>query len=155
MPFFSFKRIGPICTGHRQWRSDSHCQLVHGYGRHVEIEFACHELDDRGWVFDFGNLKDVEQWLKDQWDHRVLIAHDDPELVSLTKADRLNLISINVCPESYGPGIEQSAHWVFDHVTEWVNNITDGRVWVDRVRVYEHEKNFAEYVREEKPAMYR
>ena len=78
--FTSSKRIGPISTGHRQWKHEGHCSFAHGYGRYVEFTFACHERDHRGWVFDFGDLKDVKKWLEDQWDHRLLLAYDDPLL---------------------------------------------------------------------------
>ena len=39
MAYFSTKRFGPICTGHRQWRDDGHCKYIHGYGRHVQVTF--------------------------------------------------------------------------------------------------------------------
>ena len=63
MKFKSSKRIGPISTGHRQWKDDGHCSFVHGYGRYVEFTFACNERDDKGWVMDFGDLKDVKKEL--------------------------------------------------------------------------------------------
>mgnify|MGYP003656349465 CR=1 FL=1 len=61
MKFKSSKRFGPITTGHRQWRDDGHCSFVHGYGRYVRITFESSELDERGWVMDFGDLKDVKK----------------------------------------------------------------------------------------------
>ena len=60
--FTSSKKIGPISTGHRQWKHDGHCSFVHGYGRYVEFTFACNERDEKGWVMHFGNLKDVKAW---------------------------------------------------------------------------------------------
>ena len=41
----STKKIGPISTGHRQWRDDGHCSYVHGYGRYVQFTFASDALD--------------------------------------------------------------------------------------------------------------
>ena len=73
----SYKRIGPISTGHRQYKADSHCRWIHGYGRYVELKFICDERDDKGWVYDFGNLKWFKKWLEEQWDLKVLVAHDD------------------------------------------------------------------------------
>ena len=61
--FTSSKRFGPISTGHRQWRAQNHCSFVHGYGRFVEITFGCYQRDERGWVVDFGDLRDVKKWL--------------------------------------------------------------------------------------------
>lgn len=149
--FTSTKRFGPISTGHRQWRDDGHCSRIHGYGRIVEIEFGCHELDDRGWVQDFGGLKTVNEWLHLMWDHRVLVAEDDPHLGELRKMDSLGLIKINVLKAPYGPSIEQGARHVFDHVNEWVEAESQGRVWVQSVRVWEHENNAAKYTRPSAP----
>ena len=70
MKYTSSKRIGPISTGHRQWKHDGHCSYAHGYGRYIEFTFACKRSDHRGWVMDFGDLKDVKKWLEDEWDHR-------------------------------------------------------------------------------------
>ena len=58
MAYFSTKRFGPICTGHRQWRDDGHCKYIHGYGRHVQVTFEG-ELDHRQWVMDFGFLQSM------------------------------------------------------------------------------------------------
>ena len=38
--YYSYKRIGPISTGHRQYKADSHCRWIHGYGRYIELKFA-------------------------------------------------------------------------------------------------------------------
>lgn len=65
--YYSTKRIGPISTGHRQWRDSGHCSYVHGYGRYVQFVFACTSLDDKMWVVDFGGLKGIRKWLEDQW----------------------------------------------------------------------------------------
>ena len=53
-------------------------------------------------------------------------------------------------PEGYGPGIEDSCKWVFDNVDPMIIEKTNGRVWLDCVRVYEHEKNWAQYFRVQK-----
>ena len=85
----SYKRIGPISTGHRQYKDDGHCRWIHGYGRYVEFTFACNERDERGWVMDFGNLRSVKKWLEDEWDHRLLIANDDPLIDEFIVLDEL------------------------------------------------------------------
>ena len=54
------KRFGPISVGHRQWRDKGHCRFAHGYGRYIEFTFACEELDEKGWVMDFGGLKSIK-----------------------------------------------------------------------------------------------
>ena len=49
-------------TGHscafRQWKADSHCNLIHGYALQFELTFGSDKLDNRNWVVDFGGLKE-------------------------------------------------------------------------------------------------
>ena len=147
MVFSSSKKIGPISTGHRQWKDDGHCQFVHGYGRYVEFTFSCEERDERGWVMDFGDLKDVKKWLEEQWDHRLLLASDDPLLDEFRKIDELGGCNINVMDvtKGYGPGIEQSCKFVYDHVNPMILEATDNKAWLEKVEVWEHELNSAFY----------
>ena len=145
MIFQSSKRIGPISTGHRQYKDKGHCSFVHGYGRYVELTFNCAERDEKGWVMDFGDLKDIKKWLEEQWDHRLLLAHDDPLLGLFEGLHKLGGVNLNVMPEGYGPGIEDSCKWVFDNVSPMIHEKTNGRAWLHCVRVYEHENNWAQY----------
>ena len=96
MEFKSSKKIGPISTGHRQWKDDGHCSFVHGYGRYVEFTFACEERDERDWVMDFGDLRDVKKWLEEQWDHRLLLAHDDPFIGLFEGLHKVGVANINI-----------------------------------------------------------
>ena len=143
--YYSYKRIGPISTGHRQYKADSHCRWIHGYGRYVEFTFACNERDERGWVMDFGNLRSVKKWLEDEWDHRLLIANDDPLIDEFIVLHNRGAFNLNILPEEYGPGIEDSCKYVYDNINPIIKEKTDGRVWIDKVRVYEHDNNWAEY----------
>ena len=145
MKFKSYKRIGPISTGHRQWKHDGHCSFVHGYGRYVEFTFTCEERDERGWVMDFGNLKGIKKWLEREWDHRLLVAHDDPQIPLLKVLNDNGVAYLNIMPKEYGPGIEDSCKYVYDRVNPMIAELTDGRVWIEKVRVYEHENNWAEF----------
>ena len=145
MQFTSFKRIGPISTGHRQWKDEGHCSFIHGYGRYVEVTFACNERDEKGWVMDFGDLRDVKQWLEDEWDHRLLLAHDDPLIEEFIVLHDKGALNLNILPKEYGPGIEDSCKYVYDNINPMIKEKTDKRVWIHKVRVYEHENNWAEY----------
>jgi 6-pyruvoyltetrahydropterin/6-carboxytetrahydropterin synthase len=145
--FLSTKRFGPISTGHRQWRDDGHCHFVHGYGRVVMITFNCISLDDKMWVMDFGDLKDVRKWLENEWDHRLLLASDDPLLDDFKALHAKGGVNINVMDvtKGYGPGIEGSCKYVFDMVNLMVLLKTNKRVWVQSVQIFENENNSASY----------
>ena len=64
--FFStktYRQIGPVA--YRQWRADSHCNLIHGYAMSFHFEFEADTLDARNWVTDFGGLRP----LKDDYEY--------------------------------------------------------------------------------------
>ena len=84
--------------------------------------------------------------MEQQWDHKVLVAHDDPALLRLRELEKEDIVKLNVIPEGYGPGIEDSCRYVFDYANPEIINQTSGRVWLERVRIWEHENNYAEYV---------
>jgi 6-pyruvoyltetrahydropterin/6-carboxytetrahydropterin synthase len=64
----------------RQWRADSHCRLLHGYALSFKFVFVAEKLDDRNWVMDFGGLKGLKQALVNNFDHKLLVAADDPKI---------------------------------------------------------------------------
>lgn len=68
-----------FCYGHRLRNYDGKCQHVHGHNGTAEIELESRELDERGMVVDFGDIKrDVKGWIDDRMDHAMLVREDDP-----------------------------------------------------------------------------
>lgn len=151
MPYKSTKKFGPISTGHRNWRADNHCSFLHGYGRYVQLTFEG-DLDEFGWVLDFSSLRNVKQFLEDNWDHRMLIASDDPELPIFKELHEKKLIDLNIMNVKNGwtPAIEGSCKFVFDYVQPIIHHKTNGRVHIAKVEIWEHENNSACYIPEEK-----
>ena len=149
MPYRSTKMFGPISTGHRQWRDDGHCQFIHGYGRKVKVVFGAKHLDDKMWVVDFGGLRDLKAWLEGEWDHRTLIASNDPKIEKLKELHDEKLINLNIMDVElgYGPGIEASCKYVFDKFDSIICSQSDNRCWVESVEIWEHELNSAIYIR--------
>ena len=129
----------------RQWRAThSHCRLVHGYALAFRFVFATHELDERNWCFDFGGLKPVKAWLKEMFDHTMLVAEDDPALARFRAMHEDGLIDIRVLP---AVGCEATAKYVYDYVARYVQAETGARVWLESVEVKEHGGNSAIYSR--------
>jgi 6-pyruvoyltetrahydropterin/6-carboxytetrahydropterin synthase len=131
-------------TGHscafRQWRADSHCNLIHGYALQFELQFGSDGLDERNWVVDFGGLKPLKEWLKEMFDHTYLVAEDDPEMETVEMLQDKGLIDIRVVP---AVGCERFAELVFDKAQEIIEAQYGQRCWVQRVTVREHEHNSA------------
>ena len=129
----------------RQWRAfHSHCRLIHGYAFAFEFVFATHELDERNWCFDFGGMRPVKDWLKHIFDHTMLVAQDDPGLPQFLELHKAGMVDIRIMP---AVGCEAIAKFVFDHVLTFVQERTEGRVWLESVEVKEHGGNSAVYNR--------
>jgi 6-pyruvoyltetrahydropterin/6-carboxytetrahydropterin synthase len=145
MSHTSSKLIELGSTAFRQPRADSHCKYIHGYQLKAEVTFACNELDSNNWVFDFGGLKDLKHIYKNQFDHTLVVANDDPEIELLKELNVRGLAQLRIM--TGGVGIERFAEWCFKTADSFVDEATDGRVWVESVTVYEHDDNFASYNR--------
>ena len=111
------------------------------------MTFEATELDERGWVMDFGDLRGVKNWIEDEWDHRTLIAADDPVIPELKILEEVGGINLNILPEGYLPGIEESCRYLYDKLNPIIQRKTNNRVEITRVEIWETEKNQAEYVR--------
>tara|TARA_R100000908_G_scaffold35826_1_gene16442 strand:- start:359 stop:991 length:633 start_codon:yes stop_codon:yes gene_type:complete len=145
MSHTSSKLIELGSTAFRQPRAESHCKYIHGYQLKAEVTFACNELDNNNWVFDFGGLKDLKHIYKTQFDHTLVIASDDPEIELLKELNVRGLAQLRIM--TGGVGIERFAEWCFKTADSFVDEATNGRVWVESVTVYEHEDNFASFNR--------
>ena len=113
------KRFPEICVAHRNHKAKSHCSFVHGYARTVELTFEG-ELDENGWVLDYGNLKNIRHFLNEQWDHRLLLSDDDPLLEDFKALEKKGAVYLNIMDSTKGhsPTIEGSCKFVADFVKE-------------------------------------
>ena len=127
----------------RQWRAtSSHCSLIHGYALAFKFVFATRTLDERNWCFDFGGLKPIRAWLHEMFDHTLIVAEDDPEIVQLRELGNRGLASVRVLP---AVGCEAVAKFVHGYVSTYVHRESGGRVWLESVEVREHGGNSAIY----------
>ena len=127
----------------RQWKADSHCKFIHGYRLVAKFWFSCDSLDDRNWVVDFGGLKELKQVLEKQFDHTFCVSADDPLLEQFKALHASGAADLRIMEK--GVGIERTAEWCFDVADAHVRGITKNRCWVEKVEVWEHEKNSAIY----------
>lgn len=130
----------------RQWRADSHCRLLHGYALKVRLEFEAEELDARHWVVDFGSLKSLKQRLEDTFDHKLLVAEDDPYRVALEALEASGLAEVVIVAAT---GCEAFARLIFESTEVWLRDAGySPRVRMRSVEVSEHGANSAIFTRE-------
>lgn len=135
--------LGFSCT-FRQWRAvESHCSKLHGYAVAVKLEFEAEALDHRNWVMDFGGLKPVKEFLTETFDHKTVVAYDDPDGDWFREGEKRRICDL-VWVEAVG--CEKFAELVFKWVDSWMfqNNHT-ARVHLTKVTVSEHGANSASY----------
>lgn len=139
----TYKQIGPVA--YRQWRADSHCNLIHGYALSFHFEFESDTLDARNWVVDFGSLKPLKQSLEDWFDHTLLVALDDPKREDLLNLGKMGLAKITEVEKT---GCEGLADFLYEYVntiflpTYGGKEISE-RVWCSKVEVRETDANMA------------
>jgi len=146
MTFFSTKTYGPelgLSAVFRQWRADSHCNQLHGYSLGFRFVFEATDLDDRNWVMDFGNLKGLQNRLKITFDHKLVIAKDDPEFATLSSLADAGLADVVVVD---AVGCEKFAELaaLYAQIELEVLHL-DKRVKVVEVECSEHGANSAIY----------
>jgi 6-pyruvoyltetrahydropterin/6-carboxytetrahydropterin synthase len=131
----------------RQWRAKSHCRFLHGYPLSFKFTFKGEQLDENGWLIDFGNLKPIKDWLVAMFDHRLLIAKDDPELRCLESLGvgeggslRGAIAHVLVVDRV---GCEAFAEMAWDFVEDLLVRTPayNCRVWLHEVEVKEHGAN--------------
>jgi len=146
MSFISTKtynhNIGLSCA-FRQWRAKhSHCKYIHRYALSVRINFKG-MLNDRNWVYDFGDLKFGKQFLQDTFDHKTVVAEDDPELETFKELDEKGLIQLVVIPHV---GCEKFAEYICKEIAPQIVVNSNERVKLMSVEVREHSGNSAIYI---------
>ena len=125
----------------RQWRAHSHCRFLHGYALGFKFTFAAQQVDRCGWVVDFGGLKDLKGLLEDTFDHKTLVACDDPELERFKELHKAGVIHMLVVPATGCEAFARMAHCVTE---QWlVDAGFSPRVRLVSVEVMEHGANSA------------
>ena len=134
MRMYSVSKSVSFCYGHRLLNYTGKCQHLHGHNARAVITLASRELDDRGMVEDFTQVKQlVWDWLDSEIDHTLLLHRDDPVLPALQEAgERVMVLDEN-------PTAEVIARMIFEYVAGEGYPVVDVTLW-------ETESSYARYV---------
>lgn len=154
--FQSIKVFDGYSCVFRQWKAEgTHCRFLHGYGVSFEVTFEG-DLDEKNWVWDFGGMKrakgtiegmNPKAWMDYMFDHTAIIAEDDPKLDGFKTLDQLGIIQLRIIPAT---GAEQFAKYIYEKLNTFVQEETNNRVKVSRVKFMENTKNSAYYYEDNK-----
>lgn len=130
---FRVSREIDFCYGHRLLGYEGRCRHLHGHNGRTRITMEASDLDERGMVIDFSEIKrTVSRWIDHHLDHRMLLHRDDPLVPLLKEAgEPMLLMSVNPTAENIARLIHQVA--------------ADQGLSVLEVRLWETPRCFATY----------
>ena len=131
---------GLSCAFRQPNATHSHCSLIHGYSLGFKFVFEADTLDNKNWVYDFGNTKWIKAHLESNFDHTIAVDTADPKLELLKELEHEGIAKV---VEMDGVGCEKFAEHVYNHVAPRVQEESDNRVRLVSVEAFEHGANSA------------
>jgi len=97
---------------------------LHGHNGRAVIAIQAAELDERGMVLDFSEIKRVvSRWIDEHLDHRMILHRDDPAVPALRQLGQpLHLLDVN-------PTAENIARLIYDFAREQGFPVVETRLW--------------------------
>ena len=136
------KTYGDVPLSHRQPRHPGRCSRIHGHSWTITFTFGADELDEHGFVIDFGELHYLADWIDEHLDHATVVASDDPRLAELQALADSGLLKITIVENA---SCESIAKHLFDTFDPMVRENTEGRARLVAVEVHEDSRNAALY----------
>ena len=121
---FRVTRQIDFCYGHRLLDYDGKCRYLHGHNGRAVIVIESPQLDHRGMVMDFSDIKRVVSgWIDENLDHRMILHRSDPAIPGLQKlGEPLYVIDAN-------PTAENIAKLIHDFAAGQGFPIVETRLW--------------------------
>ncbi|NUQ62862.1 MAG: 6-carboxytetrahydropterin synthase [Pirellulales bacterium] len=121
---FRVTREIDFCYGHRLLNYEGKCRYLHGHNGKALITIESADLDARGMVLDFSDIKRViSRWIEESLDHRMILHRDDPAVPALREmGEPLYLIDTN-------PTAENIARLIFDYTASQGFPVVEVRLW--------------------------
>jgi 6-pyruvoyltetrahydropterin/6-carboxytetrahydropterin synthase len=113
-----------FCYGHRLLDYEGKCKHLHGHNGRAVITIEAAELDRRGMVLDFSDIKAVvSRWIDENLDHRMILHCNDPAVPALRElGEPLYLLDVN-------PTAENIARLIHRVAREHGFPVTETRLW--------------------------
>jgi 6-pyruvoyltetrahydropterin/6-carboxytetrahydropterin synthase len=121
---FRVTREIDFCYGHRLLDYQGKCSHLHGHNGRVLITIEASELDQRGMVLDFGDIKRVvSAWIDEHLDHQMILRQDDPAVPVLRQlGEPMFLLEVN-------PTAENLARAIYDYAASQGFPVVEVRLW--------------------------
>jgi 6-pyruvoyltetrahydropterin/6-carboxytetrahydropterin synthase len=121
---FRVTRALSFCYGHRLLDYEGKCRHLHGHNGRAVITLQSPQLDGRGMVVDFSDLKRVVgSWIDDTLDHKMLLRRDDPALPWLRQqGEPVFVLDVN-------PTAENIARLIFEFTAARGFPVVEVQLW--------------------------
>jgi len=121
---FRVSREIDFCYGHRLLDYEGKCRYLHGHNGRVVITLESAQLDRRGMVIDFSDIKDVvSRWIDTELDHRMILRKDDPVVPLLAQqGEPMYLMDAN-------PTAENIVKLIYDFTRDHGFPIVEAKLW--------------------------
>lgn len=124
---------------------DSPCSNLHGHSYKVAIEITSDKLDHNGMVLDFTHLKNIKDWVMENWDHSLIVSFKDKDILKLSE---LNIAKVHEF-EGHNVTAELMAHVLSEVTYDKIKDHIDSRdLKRIRIKVWETSNNMAEFSKE-------
>lgn len=137
--------VNTFACAYRQWKADTHCNLIHGYAFSMKFYFGTNDLDVRNWVADYGGLKELKSVLDSQFDHTLLVAEDDPELETFKLLEQKKMARLTILPRLGCEGLADQLYKFVNgvYIPDYLGPGEAERIWCYRVEIRETVNNMA------------
>jgi 6-pyruvoyltetrahydropterin/6-carboxytetrahydropterin synthase len=121
---FRVTREIEFCYGHRLLNYAGKCRHLHGHNGLARIVLEAEQLDDRGMLVDFTDIKaKVQRWVDENLDHTLLLCRDDPILPVLQeRGERVFVMDQN-------PTAENIARLIYERAAREGLPVVEVRLW--------------------------
>jgi 6-pyruvoyltetrahydropterin/6-carboxytetrahydropterin synthase len=113
-----------FCYGHRLLNYGGKCRHLHGHNGKAVIVLEGEQLDDRGMLVDFSDIKSsLRHWIEEHLDHRMILCQADPAVAHLQElGEPLYLIDRN-------PTAENIARLIYERAREFGFPVIEVALW--------------------------
>ena len=113
-----------FCYGHLLLNYGGKCRHLHGHNGRAVIVLEGADLDDRGMLIDFSDIKvTLRNWIDQELDHRMILHRDDPAVPYLRElGEPLYLIESN-------PTAENIARLICEEALKHEFPVVEVRLW--------------------------
>jgi 6-pyruvoyltetrahydropterin/6-carboxytetrahydropterin synthase len=121
---FTVTKTIDFCYGHRLLKYEGRCRHLHGHNGRIEVDIDSSDLDGRGMVTDFSEIKRaLKTWVDETLDHQMILCKDDPLVPVLKqKGELFYVIDDN-------PTAENIAKLIFQYARAQGLPVTAVRLW--------------------------